>query len=89
MVIPGDPKRFPERSKRILKVALLYCYIYNIYSTLNKLSPRKAIPLNKHRPRRVPLPYTLAMKKQLATRFYPNIALENPFMLAIIMNNII
>ena len=79
---------FTSRERLIRSNQKYVSKILKHYSTLNKLSPRKTIPLNKHRPRRVPLPYTLAMKKQLATRFYPNIALENPFMLAIIMNNI-
>ena len=57
------------------------------YTTLNKLRPRKATPLNKHRPKGVALPYTWATKKQAATQISANIDLQNPAMLAIMIQN--
>ena len=64
----------------------IYIYI-TYYTTSNKLRPRKAIPLNKHRPKGVALPYTWATKKQAATQISANIDLQNPAMLAIMIQN--
>ena len=73
-------------------VIVIYCYMGYIvsimdYTTLNKLRPRKAIPPNKHRPKGVALPYTWATKKQAATQISANIDLQNPAMLAIMIQN--